>query len=35
MANVNFTVESNGYNIQEVDKYIDMIQKLLVNNNVY
>lgn len=27
MANVNFTVESNGYNIQEVDKYIDMIQK--------
>lgn len=26
MAKVNFTVESNGYNPEEVDKYIEMIQ---------
>ncbi len=31
MANVNFTVEANGYNIEEVDKYIDMIQKEYAN----
>lgn len=26
MAKVNFTVESNGYNVDEVDKYIEMLQ---------
>lgn len=27
MAKVNFTVEANGYNTEEVDKYIDMLQQ--------
>lgn len=31
MANVNFTVEEKGYNTEEVDKYIAMIQQEYAN----
>ncbi len=31
MAAVNFTVEANGYNIEEVDRYIKMIQQEYAN----
>ncbi len=31
MATVNFTTEANGYSIEEVDKYIEMIQQEYAN----